>query len=52
VFFNILAAFFVFQFLALRCLDIDASEQSTGSLSATGPRIFLTSLIWKKKEES
>ena len=41
VFFNILAAFFVFQFLALRYLDIDASEQSTGSLSATGPSIFL-----------
>lgn len=45
---NILLAFFVCQFLALRYLDIDSSEQSTGYLSAIGPIIFLTSFIWRK----
>lgn len=45
--FNILLAFFVFQFLALRYLRIDASEHKTGSLSAIGPINFLTSFIWK-----
>lgn len=43
--FNILLAFFVFQFLASRNLNIDASEHCIGNLLIMGPIKFLISLI-------